>query len=68
MGLAGHGPLAHDVEGALGLTEPAHRVVDATAAEALLGEHEAVAGVADEVVGGHPAAGEHDLGMATGRP
>ena len=57
------GSLAHDVERALRLAEPAHRVVDATAAEPLLGEHEALAGLADEVVGRHPAVLEDDLGV-----
>ena len=52
---ARHGSLAHDVERALGLTEPAHRVVDATAAEPLLGEHETLTGLTDEVVGRHAA-------------
>ena len=56
---ARHGPLAHDVERPLRLAEPAHRVVDATAAEPLLGEHEAVAGLTDQVVGRHAAVAEH---------
>ena len=58
-----HGPLAHDVEGSLGLPEPAHGVVDSAAAEPLLGQHEPVAGLADQMVGRHPAVPEHDLGV-----
>ena len=42
--------LAHHVEGPLGLAEPAHAVVDPPGAEARLGEQEAGAFRADEVV------------------
>ena len=63
---AGNGPLAHDVERALRLPEPAHRVVDTPAAEPLLRQHEAVARRPDEVVVRHPAVGEDDLGVVAG--
>ena len=50
MGVAHLGPLAHQLEGALGLPEPAHAVEDAAGPEALLGDHEARTTLAEEVV------------------
>ena len=47
-------PLAHQVEGALRLAEPAHRVEDPAGAEPLLGDHEALAALAEQVLGRHP--------------
>ena len=68
VGGARHRPLAHDVERPLRLAEPAHRVVDATAAEPLLREHESLARLTDQMVGGHTAVAEHDLGVVAGAP
>src|SRR2546425_258136 len=65
---AGNGALAHDVERALRLTEPAHRVVNAPTTETLLGEHETGAGRPDEVVERHPAVTKDDLGMIARTP
>ncbi len=60
---ARHRAFTQDVERALRLPEPPHRVVDTTAAETLLREQEPLAGLPDQVIGGHPAVGEHDLGV-----
>ena len=48
--LAAERPLAHHVEGQLALGDGAHRVVDATAAEAPLGEHLGAVLRAEQVV------------------
>ena len=50
--LAAQGPLAHHVEGELALGDRAHGVVDATAAEAALGEHLGAVLRAEQVVEG----------------
>ena len=49
-----------------GLTEPAHGVVDAAGTEPLLGEQEAVALVADQVLDGHADVLVEDLGVPAG--
>ncbi len=51
--LARQRALAHHVEGLAKLRDGAHRVVDAAAAEARLGDHEGRAGLAEHVVGRH---------------
>ena len=61
MRVPGQRSLAEHVERALRLPEPAHRVVDAAGAEALLREEEAVALVADHVLVGHPHVLVEDL-------
>ena len=66
MRRARNGPLAHDVQRALRLPEPAHRMVDAPAAEALLRQHEPVARRTDQMVVRHPAVGEDDLRVVAG--
>ena len=65
MRLPRHRPLAHDVEGPLGLADPSHGVVDPSAAEALLGQHETLTGRADQMVGGDPTILEEDLGVVS---
>ena len=60
-------PLAQHVEGPLALAEPAHGVVDAAGAEALLGQGEALAEAglaADHVVEGDAHVAVDDLGVA----
>ena len=51
-GLAGERPLAHHVERLADAGDGAHRVVDAAAAEAGLGDGERLALTAEDVVGG----------------
>ena len=52
--LAAERPLAHHVEGELALGDGAHRVVDATAAEAALREHLGAVLRAEQVIERHP--------------
>ena len=68
MRVAAHRALAQHVEGPAALAEPAHRVVDAAGAEALLGEPEPVAGAADEVLLRHPHVLVDHLGVAAVEP
>ncbi len=63
VGEAAERALAHHVEGPLGLAQPAHAVVDSPGAEARLGEEEAGALGADEVVGGNAHVVVRDLGV-----
>ena len=62
--LAAEGTLTHEGEGALTDAEPAHAVVDAAGAEALLGDEEAGARGAQAALHRDAAAGEADLGVA----
>ncbi len=58
------GTLAEHVEGALGLPEPPHAVVDPTGAESHLGEPETVALASDEVADRHPDVLVDDLAVS----
>ena len=58
-----HRPLSHDVQGAFGLTEPAHGVVDAPATEALLRQQEPPTSGSDQMITGHATILEHHLGV-----
>ena len=55
--------LAHDVEGAAGLAQPAHAVVDAAGAQPVLGDLEALADLADQIRLGHAHVAVVDLGV-----
>ena len=59
------GPLAEQVEGALGLAEPAHAVKDAAGAQALLGDLEASAPGTEQVLLGDADILVVDLAMTT---
>ena len=48
-------PVAHQVEGALGLAQPAHRVEDPAGAEALLGDRKPCAALTEQVARPAPA-------------
>ena len=63
VGFAGDGSLTHDVQRSLREPDPAHRVMDAPPAESLLGEHEAIAGLPDQILVRHAAILEADLGV-----
>ena len=63
-GLAGVGPLAHHLDGALGGPDRAHAVVDAARAEPVLGDHEAGAALAEQVRLRHAAVAVADLAVA----
>ena len=59
--------LDHELEGPLGHADGAHAVVDAAWPEAGLGDGEAAALLAEEVVGRHAHVLVDDLGMAAAR-
>ena len=62
--LAGVEPGAHQLEGPLGLTQPAHAVEDPARAQALLGDDEAVAARTEEVRRRDADAGQAHLAVA----
>src|SRR5207302_4836526 len=59
------GAVAHEVEGALGLSEPAHDVEDASRAEALLGDDEAVPAGAEQILLRYADVVVFDLAMSS---
>ena len=61
--LSRDGTLTHDVQGPLGLPEPAHGVVDPTASQALLRQDEPITWGTDQVIGRHPTVAKDDLCM-----
>ena len=63
-GLAGVGAVAHHLDRPLGGADRAHAVVDAARAEAVLGDHEAGAALAEQVRGRHAAVLVADLAVA----
>ena len=65
VGEAAERALAHHVKGALGLTKPTHAVVDATRSETGLGEQEARALRANQVVRGDVHVLVENLGVVT---
>lgn len=62
--VAGGGPCAHEVEGALGLAEPAQAAQRTPEPQAFSRDGECAAGLSQEVVGGYPDPVELDLVLA----